>query len=112
MAYLTRAEELVQTIERDAAFQAAIEGAPTMTGRRQVLDAHGFQDIGLDDMRTYVESKGGKLVVPKSGRELSDDELAAVAGGLSDEDTFYSVIGVSGLFVGVTATLAAASAAA
>ena len=58
MADLTRAADLVQTIERDAEFQATIQAAPTVSAKREVLDAHGRQDISLDDMRAYVESKG------------------------------------------------------
>ncbi len=85
MADLTRAEELVQTIDRDAAFQAAIQAAPTMTAKREILDARGYQDIGLEDMKAYVESKGGTLNIPEGGKELSEQELAAVAGGLTDE---------------------------
>src|SRR5687768_6529958 len=84
MADLTRADELVQAMDRDDAFRAEIEAAPTVTAKRTVLDARGFEDVGLDDMRAYVESKGGKLVTPEGGRELTDQELAAVAGGLSE----------------------------
>ena len=81
MADLTRAEELVRTIENDAAFRSEVESAPTVTAKRQVLDARGFQDVGLEDMRAYVESKGGTLKVPEHGHELSEQELVAVAGG-------------------------------
>ena len=81
MADLTRAEELVRTMENDAAFQAEVRAAPTPTAKRQVLDARGFQDVGLDDMKAYVESKGGTLVAKDSGQELSEQELEAVAGG-------------------------------
>jgi hypothetical protein len=63
MADLSRADERVQTIERDDAFRTEVEAAPTVDARRQALDAHGFQDVGLDDMWAYVESKGGKLVI-------------------------------------------------
>ena len=86
MADLTRAEELVQAIEQDAAFQTAIKQAPTTTAKRQVPDSHGFQDIDLETMKAYVESKGGTLNIPESGKELSEQELASVAGGISDED--------------------------
>ena len=109
MADLTRAEELVQTIERDAEFQAEVESAPTAIAKRQVLDAHGFQDIDLADMKAYVESKGGTLVVPESSRELSDDELAAVAGGMRPEEA--ALIGM-GSVAGAGIVIAAASAAA
>ena len=98
MADLTRAEELVQTIERDAAFQDAIKAAPTVGAKREVLDSRGFQDVGLDEMRAYVESKGGTLVVPDGGRELSEQELAAVAGGTSDEAIGLGV-GLGGLTI-------------
>ncbi len=98
MADLTRAEELVQTIDRDAEFQAVIQAAPTMTAKRQVLDSRGFQDVGLEDMRAFVESKGGTLNVPESGKELSEQELASVAGGWTDEETgFYVIVGGGGV---------------
>ena len=108
MADLTRADELVRTIERDAAFQAEVKSAPTMTAKREVLDAHGFQDIGLDDMKAYVESKGGKLTVPEGGRELTEQELAAVSGGaledLSEaEIVLISVGGAGAIGIGVAA---------
>ena len=109
MADLTRAEALVQTIDRDAAFRAAIQAATTVTAKRQVLDARGFQDIDLDDMKAYVESKGGTLTVPEAGRELSEQELAAVAGGLTAEEEGI-IIGVAGaLPIAVGAAAAAAA---
>ena len=105
MADLTRAEELVQAVDRDAAFQAAIQAAPTVGAKRQVLDSHGFADVHLDDMRAYVESKGGTLNVPEGGQELSEQELAAVAGGLDD----FTVVGIAvGAMVVTTAVSAAA----
>ena len=85
MADLARADELVRTIERDAAFRAEVEAAPTISAKRQVLDERGFQDVGLEDIKAYVESQGGTLVVVPGGRELSEQELAAVAGGYSAE---------------------------
>ena len=93
MADLTRADELVRTIERDAAFQAEVEAAPTATAKRRVLDAHGFRDIGLGDMRAYVERKGGALVVLPARRELSEQELASVAGGLTDGEGIGIIVG-------------------
>ncbi len=109
MADLTRAEELVQSIDEDAAFQTAIKQAPTTTAKRAVLDARGFQDVGLEDMRAWVESKGGTLNIPESGKELSEQELAAVAGGLTaDEEMAVAVVAV----VAVAVVPAAASAAA
>jgi len=94
MADLTRAHELVETVDRDAAFQAALKAAPTVTAKRQVLDSRGFQDVGLEDMKAFVESKGGTLNVPEGGKELSEQELAAVAGGLTDQE--ITIIGVYG----------------
>ena len=85
MADLTRAEELVQTMERDPAFRAEVESAPTVTAKRHVLDSRGFADIDLEDMKAYVESKGGTLTVPERGKELSEQELASVAGGLTED---------------------------
>ena len=106
MADLTRADELVQAMDRDDAFRAEIEAAPTVTAKRTVLDARGFEDVGLDDMRAYVESKGAKLATEEGGRELSDQELAAVAGGALTE-TEMTIVGGVGIGVGVA--LAAAS---
>ena len=107
MADLTRAEELVQTIEQDATLREAIQAAPTATAKRAVLDTNGFQDIDLDDMKAYVESKGGTLVVPPAGHELSEQELAAVSGGITDEEAILIGIGVP-LYVGIAAGAAAA----
>ena len=81
MADPARAEALVQAMERDEAFQVEVQQAPTVAAKRAVLDARGFGDVGLAEMKAYVESKGGKLVAQPSGHELSDEELAAVAGG-------------------------------
>lgn len=108
MADVTRAEELVETIQQDAAFQAEVESAPTATAKRQVLDAHGFQDIDLDDMKAYVESKGGTLVVNDRSRELSDDELAAVAGGMTDGQGAAVITVISLSIAAVPAAAAAA----
>ena len=108
MADLTRAEDLVQTIERDAEFQAAIEAAPTASAKRQVLDSRGYQDIGIDDMRAFVESKGGTLVVPEGGRELSESELAAVAGGANNSEAIAIGLGTGAAAVVVTAAAVAA----
>jgi hypothetical protein len=95
MADNTRAEDLVGTMERDAAFRADVAAAPTAAAKRAVLDAHGFADVGLDEMRAYVESKGGKLVLQQGGHELSDHELAAVAGGLTTEEEIGIGVGVA-----------------
>ena len=112
MADLGRAEALVQTMERDGAFRAAVEAAPTVAAKRQVLDARGFADVGLDDMRAYVESKGGALVegrggtmaVQVGGRELSDRELGGVAGGVtSSGGVTYSDIVLPVCTVGASA---------
>ena len=94
MADMVRAETLVTTMDRDAAFQAEMQAAPTVGAKRAVLDGHGFGDVSAEDMRAYVESKGGTLVVPQAGHELSEDELAAVAGGLTDQEA--TIIGVYG----------------
>ena len=106
MADLTRAQELVETVDQDDAFRAALEAAPTVAARRQILDARGFQDVGLEDMKAYVESKGGTLVAQDSGRELSEQELASVAAGFTDQE--WKIIG----FVGGLAILGTAAASA
>ena len=105
MADLTRADELVRTIDQDAAFRAAIQAATTVTAKRQLLDSRGFQDIDLDDMKAYVESKGGRLVAKDSGRELSEQELAAVAGGITNTEFNFIVVG-TGIAVGAAAAAA------
>ena len=107
MADLARAEELVQTIDRDAAFRAEVEAAPTIAAKRAVLDERGFGDVGLEDMKAYVESKGGTLTVQPGGRELSEQELAAVAGGLTTEE---GAIVAAGVVVGVAFYVAVAAA--
>jgi len=106
MADLTRAEELVQTIDEDAEFQAAIQAAPTATAKRHVLDSRGFQDVGLDDMKAFVESKGGTLNIPEGKQELTEQELASVSGGLTD-DEMLAVVFVSTATVTVAAVAAA-----
>ena len=111
MADLTRAEDLVRAMERDDAFRAAVEAAPTVTAKRAVLDARGFQDVSLDDMRAWVEGQGGRLEVQAGGRELTDAELAAVAGGLTDEEALGISIGVGAAVFVVGAAGAAAAAA-
>ena len=105
MAELARSEALVQAMDRDAAFQAEVKEARTVEGKRAVLDAHGFGDVSVEEMRAYVESKGGKLVVPETGHELSDAELSTVAGGLTQLEA-------GGVGLGVGVVLAAAAAAA
>ena len=112
MADLARAEELVQAMDQDDAFRAAVEAAPTVAAKRRLLDERGFQDVGLDDMRAYVESKGGRLVARPGGRELSERELAAVAGGLTSQEeidvTLAVGIGAPLLLGAVTVAAAAA----
>ncbi len=96
MADTARAEALVQTMERDTAFQSEVKAAHTVAAKHDVLAAHGFGDVSVDDMRAYVESKGGTFVAPPANGELSDDELAAVSGGLSDlEIVEITVVSVS-----------------
>src|SRR5688572_28356250 len=112
MADLARAEELVQTMDRDAAFRTEVEGASTVAAKHALLESRGFRDVSIEDMKAYVESKGGKLVTQDGGRELSDQELAAVAGGaLSEQDqiAMTATIGVIG-GIGVAAGAAAAAA--
>lgn len=110
MSNLKRAEELVQTIERDATFRAEVEAAQTVGAKRGVLDAHGFRDIGLEDMRAYVESRGGHLIVPGNGQELSEQELAAVAGGLTTREIeMYAGATAIGLVLGVPIAASAAA---
>ena len=106
MADLTRAEELVQAIDGDAAFRSEVEAATTVGAKRQMLDARGYQDVTLDDMRAYVESKGGTLVAKDSGRELSEQELAAVAGGITGPETQMIVIGSGIVALGAAAAAA------
>ncbi len=106
MADLTRAEALVQTIDRDAAFQAAVQAAPTVTAKRAVLDSRGFADVGLEDMKAYVESKGGTLNPPEMGRELSDQELTAVAGGFDSGQEVAAVAAGTMMVIGAAAIAA------
>lgn len=89
MAEMVRAEAVAQAIGRDTAFRSAIEAAPTMDAKQGILAAHGFGDVSVDDMRAYAESKGVRLPTPGAGSELSEAELAAVAGGLSEGDTYW-----------------------
>ena len=105
MADVARAEELVQAMERDGAFRTEVEAAPTVAAKRQVLDARGFVDVGFDDMRAWVASKGSTLVVQPGGRELTDAELAAVAGGLTNDEFVAITLGVG--MVGAMAAVAA-----
>lgn len=86
MADIARAEALVQAMDRDTAFQAEVQGAHTVAAKRGVLDAHGFSDVSVEDMRAYVESHGGTFVAPPAEGELSEAELSAVAGGLTNEE--------------------------
>ena len=80
-----------------------------MAAKRSILEAHGFSDIDLDDMRAYVESKGGTIVMPPTNRELTEQELGAIAGGLTNEDAGI-LIGVGGgLLIGGGAAAAAAA---
>jgi hypothetical protein len=105
MANLTRAEELVQTMERDPTFQQEMEAAPTVSAKRSILDDYGWQDVTFEDMKAYVESQGGTLIVKRGDRELSDAELDAVVGGLTDDEVGGVAAGVMGV-----ATLAALAA--
>jgi hypothetical protein len=106
MADTARAEALVQAIDRDESFRSEIEAVPTMGAKRRVLDAHGFQDVSLDDMRAYVESYGGELVMQPANRELSEEELSTVVGG----DDVGAIVGGSIVaVVGVAAFFAVAA---
>ena len=73
-----------------------------MTAKRAVRESRGFADVGLDDMRAYVESKGGTLTIPEGGKELSEQELAAVAGGLTNTEFNFIVVG-TGVALGAAA---------
>ena len=106
MVDTARAEALVQAMEHDATFQSEVKAAHSVAAKHDVLDAHGFADVSLEEMRAYVESKGGKLNVPQAGHELSDAELSAVAGGLTEGETGLIIMG------GTMAVSAASAAAA
>ncbi len=109
MANMERAEELVGAIDGDAAFRAEVEAAPTMTAKRAVLDSRGYGDVGLDDMRAFVESKGGTLTLHEGGRELSEQELAAVAGGDAAADAELGLtVGIITVAGGIGAAAVAA----
>jgi hypothetical protein len=107
MADVARAEKLIQTMERDSSFQEEVEAAPTISAKRSVVDAHGFSDVSLEDMRAYVESQGGTLIVKSRDRELSDAELDAVVGGLTDEEIGGIAFGAGAAVFGVGAAVAA-----
>jgi hypothetical protein len=109
MTDVTRAEELVQTMEREPAFREEVEAAPTVTAKRKILDAHGFLDVTLDDMKAYVESQGGTLVVKRGDRDLSDEELDAVVGGLTDDEIVGVSLGMTMATIGGIAAVAAAA---
>jgi len=113
MADLTRAQELIQAVDRDDAFRVELETAPTNEAKRNVLDAHGYQDIDLDDMKAYVESKGGTVTLTAGARELSEQELAEVARGWTEAEQAGIIIGatVGGAAAGVGIAVAAAGAA-
>ncbi len=106
MADTARAAALVQTMERDASFQSEMQAATTVGAKRGVLDAHGFSDVSVDDMRRYVESKGGTFVAPPTGGELSDADLAAISGGLTEQEGI--IIGTYGGLAVLGAAAAAA----
>jgi len=55
--------------------------ARVVRAKRSVLDAHDYADVSVEDMRAYVESKGGTFVAPLADDELNDNELAAVSSG-------------------------------
>jgi len=96
MADTARAAALVQAMDRDTAFQSEVKAAHTVAAKHDVLAAHGFGDISVDDMRVYIESKGGTFVAPPADGELSDNELAAVSGGLTDLEIIdITVVSVS-----------------
>ena len=91
MAEMARAEAVAQAVGGDPAFRSAIEAAPTVAAKREVLSAHGFGDVSVEEMHAYAESKGVHLPTPSTGGELSEGELAAVSGGLTAKEEEYIV---------------------
>ena len=92
MAEMARAEAVAQAVGGDPAFRSAIEAAPTVAAKREVLSAHGFGDVSVEEMHAYAESKGVHLPTPSTGGELSEGELAAVSGGLTDQQEYEIIV--------------------
>ncbi len=108
MADMVRTEALVRAMEADTGFQAAVQAARTVEAKRVALASHGFADVSVEDMRAYVEGQGGTFVALPAEGELSDAELAAGDGGLTDEEAGIVTGTVAGVVIGTSVAAAAA----
>ena len=72
-------------------------------------DAHGYQDVDLHDMRSYVESKGGTVTLTAGARELSEQELAAVVGGWTEVKQAGIIVRATVGGVGIAVAVAGAA---
>ncbi len=90
-----QATQFIQRVQNDAAFRQRLEHADP-GDRRAILTEEGYGDMRLSHL---------SAALPKShGGELSDEEFAAVAGGIENTTAEFMI----GTAVGVGVAAAAA----
>ena|SRR5579884_3793137 len=78
MANPARVEDLVRKITSDPKFSAQLNAAFSQADKKRVLDQAGFGDLKEEDVMAYHR---------QAAPELSDEQLAAAAGGAGDLPT-------------------------
>lgn len=80
---MSRAQELLTTMENDVQLQQRMQGATTDADRRKVVEDAGFADVSAADVKTELTGDSG---------ELSDEQLGAAsgAGGFALRDPYIT----------------------
>jgi predicted ribosomally synthesized peptide with nif11-like leader len=72
MATSSSAKDLIKKMASDKAFRQSLEGAGTKEARMTILEKEGFGGVTSNEVRAIAKQQNN---------ELTDEQLAAVAGG-------------------------------
>ncbi len=71
-----RAKEFIQSLAGDPDLRTRLTTARSADERKQIVQQAGYGDVEPDEVR--------RLMQPGAGSELSDEQLASIAGGWFD----------------------------
>lgn len=88
-----RAKQFLETLAKDENLRKQLAVADSYDSRKKVIDAAGFADVSLDDIKEVQAAQ-------VRSEELSDAELEAVAGGQTASWTLVIATTVGATIVG------------